>query len=545
MKRADIVLLSENIFTAGSRGMLSGGVAIADNKILCVGAKEEVLALADKNTDVRDYGKQLIMPGICDSHVHLFAGSYMTAGPNVGGHSSAEDCAKALYAYYKEREDDYADGEWLCACGFLIAEWDDPTPPTKEILDKYFPDRPVYIYDSDLHAAWVNSKAIQLVGLAPNTPDSRFGRFGRDAQGNITGYLVEEAQNAFVKLAFNIPYNKERRLVEGKNNDLCKYGITSITDMRALNNYNMGNMQVLSDMAKEGTLKFRYNYANCMTGTLEEALESKKQHGAPDQMIYFAGIKEFLDGIVVAHTGLLIDPYTDDANANYNFWATDLEYDAQRIKEYQKHGIHLHLHAVGDGAVRKGIEMYEAAIAENGKTDARLSIEHLDMSAPEDWARIAKAGIICSVQPQHLALYAKFEDEQYAGCVGPVRTKSLWAFKSMTENGIPLAFGSDFPVVTYDTRLTLHRATTRKYPDGQPVQGWNPEQKLPLWDALYACTWGGAYKVGKENALGSLEAGKLADVVVWDRNLFDIPADELLDINVALTVCDGRVVYEA
>lgn len=545
MKRADMVLLSENIFTAGSLGMISGGVAIADNKILCVGSLEEVLALADQDTDVRDYGKQLIMPGICDSHVHLFAGCYMNAAPYVGGYSSAEECAKALHEYFEEHKDDYEEGEWLCSCGFVISEWDNPTPPTKEILDQYFPDRPVYIYDSDLHAAWVNSKALELAGIAPDIEDPRFGRFERDAQGNITGYLVEEAQNPLVRLAFNTPYNKERRLIESKNADMCKYGITSLIDMRALNNYNMGNLDVIKDMADDGTLKFRYNYATCLTGTIEEALEHREKYSDPEQMIYYSGIKEFIDGIVVARTGLLLEPYTDDADANYNFWATDLEYDAQRVKEYHKHGINLQFHAVGDGAVRKTIEMYEDAIAENGKTASRMSIEHLDMSSPADWARMAKAGIICSVQPQHLALYPKYEDDQYADCVGPVRTKSLWAFKSMKENGIPLAFGTDFPVVTYDTRISLHRAVTRKFPDGQPESGWNPEQKLTLWDALTAYTWGGAYKAGKEEVLGSLEAGKIADVVVWDCNLFEIPADDILTSNVALTVCDGRVVYEA
>ena len=544
MKRADIILLSENIFTASTLGMISGGVAIAGNKIELVGSKEEVLALADENTVIRDFGKQLITPGICDSHVHMFGGCYLTAGPNLAGLSSAEECAKTLYEFYKENEADYADDEWVSACGFMICGWDDPTPPTKETLDKYFPDRPVYIYDSDLHAGWVNSKAIEIVGIPADAPDTRFGRYGRDENGHITGYLVEDVQNDFVKLAFNIPYAKTRRLVEIRNEDFCKYGITSVVDMRPLNCYDMGDLSVINDMISDGTLKFRYNYATTMTGTLETALENQKKYSDPDSMIYYAGIKEFIDGIVVAHTVYLIDAYSDKPDIDHEFWASDLEYNARRVMEYHKHGIHLHFHAVGDGGVRRAIDMYEAALAADGDTGSRMSIEHLDMSDPADWARMAKAGIICSVQPQHLALYPRFEDEEYAGVVGPIRTKNLWAFKSMLDNGIHLAFGTDFPVVTYDTRLSLHRAVTRKYPDGQPENGWNPEQKLTLWDALYAYTYSGAYKVGKENVLGSLECGKLADIVVWDRNLFDIPADDILNSGVALTVCDGHIVYE-
>lgn len=353
MKRADIILLSENIFTASTLGMISGGVAIAGNKIELVGSKEAVLALADENTVIRDFGKQLITPGICDSHVHMFGGCYLTAGPNLAGLSSAEECAKTLYEFYKENEADYADDEWVSACGFMICGWDDPTPPTKETLDKYFPDRPVYIYDSDLHAGWVNSKAIEIVGIPADAPDTRFGRYGRDENGHITGYLVEDVQNDFVKLAFNIPYAKTRRLVEIRNEDFCKYGITSVVDMRPLNCYDMGDLSVINDMISDGTLKFRYNYATTMTGTLETALENQKKYSDPDSMIYYAGIKEFIDGIVVAHTGYLIDAYSDKPDIDHEFWASDLEYNARRVMEYHKHGIHLHFHAVGDGGVRR------------------------------------------------------------------------------------------------------------------------------------------------------------------------------------------------
>ena len=144
-----------------------------------------------------------------------------------------------------------------------------------------------------------------------------------------------------------------------------------------------------------------------MTGTLETALENQKNYSDPDSMIYYAGIKEFIDGIVVAHTGYLIDAYSDKPDIDHEFWASDLEYNARRVMEYHKHGIHLHFHAVGDGGVRRAIDMYEAALAADGDTGSRMSIEHLDMSDPADWARMAKAGIICSVQPQHLALYPR------------------------------------------------------------------------------------------------------------------------------------------
>lgn len=543
-QKADLVLLSENVFTAGPQGMIAGGIAIADNKILFVGTRDEILRHADKNTDVRDYGAQLITPGICDSHIHLLAGSYLMQAPYVGGHSSALACAEALAAYFHEHESDYGSDEWLCATGFAVSEWDDPKPPAKDVLDRFFPARAVFIYDSDLHAAWVNSKALEQAGVDASTPEPRFGKIIRDEEDTPTGYLVEEALNYVVPLAFTLPEKKERSLIEAHNDAFAAFGITSVVDMRPLDNFNMGNLAVIERMADEGVLKFRYNYTSRMCDKLETALEHKESFGNPWARIYYTGIKEFIDGIVTAHTGLMLAPYADDAQACYSFWATDLRYDAQRVKDYQKNGINLQFHAVGDGAVRKAVDMYEDALKENGPTDARLSIEHLDLSSPDDWPRIGQAGIVCSVQPQHLTLTNSLEDDLYVPTIGTERAKGLWAFKSMLGSGAVLAFGTDFPVVSYDPRISLHRAITRRFPDGKPACGWNPEQKLTLWDALIAYTWGGAYKTGKENALGSLEEGKLADIVVWESNLFDIPEDDILDESVALTVFDGAIVYE-
>ena len=190
------------------------------------------------------------------------------------------------------------------------------------------------------------------------------------------------------------------------------------------------------------------------------------------------------------------------------------------------------------------LDMYEKAIKSNGKTKSRLSVEHLDLTDPADQKRLGKLGVIASVQPPHITLSDSLETNDYPPAIGKERCKNLWAYKTFADNGVVLAFGTDYPVVYDSPMVTLYRAVTRKFPDGKPENGWNPEQRLSIADAIIAYTLGGAKKFGKEDVLGTIRVGKLADIVVVDKNLLKIPADEIPDTKVVFTMVDGRVVYD-
>lgn len=544
-EKADLVLLSENVFTSSARGMVRGGVAIRGNRIVAVGSRDEVLAHAGEGTEVVDYGDKLVMPGICDAHLHYVDAVIMQEGAFLFDCKSADECARTVYESYASKKDDYADGEWVTAFGFDFHAWDDPQPPVAADLDKYFPDRPVYIYDADGHGGWCNTKALEVAGVTKDTPDPPYGMMRRDEDGNPTGSFVEHGVEPFVKLAYNIPLAKEKRLVRDSGKILTSQGITSVMDMRPVANYEFGHVEVFEELQREHEFAIRYNYATELLADEEHAFENRRAHGDPEDLVFHAGVKEFMDGIVTSHTAVLLEPYTDMPDAPIWNPQMDFELAEKKIIEYQRDGFNVHLHAVGDGAVRKALDMYEAAIRANGKTASRLSVEHLDMSDPEDWPRLGEMGIVCSVQPQHLTLSPTLESDLYGPTVGPERSKNLWAFKSMMDNGAVLAFGTDWPCVPTDPRLDLYNAVTRRFSDGKPDGGWNPAQKLTLADSLTAYTYGGAYKLGKESVLGSLEAGKLADVIVWDCNLFDIDPEDIKSANVIRTIFNGESVYEA
>ncbi len=544
-KTADLIFLSENIFTATKQHcLISGGVAIAENKILLVASADEVLKLADEHTEIFECGNNLITPGLCDSHTHLQMGCLHNCEADLSFGESAEECAKLMYDFYIEHKDDYGENEWIRGYTWYMAYWEDKTPPHKKILDKYFPDRPVLLFDSDCHSVWVNSKALEVCGIDDDVQCYEYGDFIRDENGELTGHLVEEAMIACVPQAFDIPKEKEADLLKKLSKDLSSYGITSVVDLRPLFGHEQGNLDLYQSLCSDGELNFRINFASDLLGGADLAAGYRSYFCNKEAPIYYAGVKGFMDGIVTTHTAMMIEPYTDDPTADCTYTLMDLNAGEEAIKKYQKEGYNIHVHAVGDNAIRRLLDIYEAAIKENGKTDSRLSIEHMDLTSPADWKRLGELDIISSVQPPHITLVDSLDYDEYIPVVGQERSKYLWSFKSFADNGSVLAFGTDFPVVQPDSAAVIHRAVTRKFSDGKPVSGWNPEQKLSLLDSLRAYTWGGAYKLGKEDVLGSLQSDMLADLVVWDCNLFDLEDDELLNAKVDFTVFNGQIVYQ-
>ena len=541
---ADKILLSDAMFDAVADQPQPGGVAIKGNKIIAAGSKEEVLQYQGAETKITDYGEHMLMPGFCDSHIHLLLGSMFACEVDLSSAKSEEECAKMLYDFYKAEEDTYEDGEWVLGFSWYHLWWDNPQKPTRKTLDKYFPDRPVFLLNADAHAAWVNSKALEIAGADKNFPDVPYGTINRFEDGEPTGFLEELAMDICLKYAYKLPYKKEWQLLKNALPIFNSRGVTSVNDMQYFFGTNMGRLDVYQDMAKSGELTMRINFANGLLDDLDETRKLRQTFGDPEGLVYHNGVKEFIDGIVTTYTAVILEPYCDKPEAPLSFELMDLEKAAKNIKILQKEGMNVHLHATGDGAVRKAKEFYAAAIAENGQTNSRLSIEHLDMTKDEDLAELGKLGVIASVQPRHLALTDSLETSDYLPVVGEERAKHLWAYHSMEEAGMPLAFGTDYPIVSVDPLLGLYRAVTRIYPDGKPEGGWNPEQRISLSNALKAYTAGGAYMCGKEDVLGTLEAGKLADITVIEKNLFAVPAEEMLDCKVLMTMVNGEEVYQ-
>ena len=541
---AEKVLLSKNIFTAENHNLISGGIAVAGYHIIAVGSKKEIEKYIGDKTVVYDFGDKLLMPGFCDSHVHLMMGCMATAYPDLGNAVDADDCGRILRNHYDADPGFYSPEEWILGFNWYHTRWTDKSYPTKEILDRYFPDRPVFLMNADCHGAWVNSKALEICGVDKNTKEVPYGLIHRDAAGNPTGYLEEMATSLCIGKAYDLPNVKERMLLQKVNKFFSRYGITSVGDMQYLLGTNIGKHQVYRSMADADELNYRINFANGLFDDMEQILSYHNNFNNKEDLVYYNGLKEFVDGIIPTHTAVMLDKYADDPQAPINYELMDMKRAENAICFYHSIGLNIQLHATGDGAVRKALDMYEKAIKSNGKTKSRLSVEHLDLTDPADQKRLGKLGVIASVQPPHITLSDSLETNDYPPAIGKERCKNLWAYKTFADNGVVLAFGTDYPVVYDSPMVTLHRAVTRKFPDGKPENGWNPEQRLSIADAIIAYTLGGAKKFGKEDVLGTIRVGKLADIVVVDKNLLKIPADEIPDTKVVFTMVDGRVVYD-
>ncbi|MGI5823963.1 MAG: amidohydrolase [Bacillota bacterium] len=541
---AEKVLLSKNIFTAENHNLISGGIAVAGYHIIAVGSRKEIERYIGDKTVVYDFGDKLLMPGFCDSHVHLMMGCMATAYPDLGKAKSADECGRILREYYDKDPGFFSAGEWILGFNWYHTRWEDKSYPTKEVLDRYFPDLPVFLMNADCHGAWVNSKALEVCGVDKNTPEVPYGRIHRDAAGNPTGYLEEMATKLCINEAYDLPNVKEKMLLQKVNKFFSRYGITSVGDMQYILGADVGKVQVYRSMADGDELDFRINFANGLFDDMERILFLHNNFNNKEDLVYYNGLKEFVDGIISTHTSVMLDKYTDDPAAPVNYELMDLKKAEELIGFYHSMGMNIQLHATGDGAVKKALDMYEKAIKANGKTKSRLSIEHLDLTDPADWKRLGRLGVIASVQPPHITLSDSLETNDYPPVIGEERCKRLWAYKSFADNGAVLAFGTDYPVVYDSPMVSLHRAVTRKFPNGKPVNGWNPQQRLSVADAVIAYTLGGAKKFGKEDVLGTISVGKLADITVVDKNLLKIAPDEILDANVVFTMVDGRVVYD-
>lgn len=540
---AEKVLYSGNIFTAEDNKVISGGIAIKGYHIIGVGSRSEMQEYIGKSTVIYDFGDNLLMPGFCDSHVHMMMGCMATIYPNLGNTKNADECGRILREHYDKEPDFYSQGEWVLGFDWYHTRWENKELPTKEALDKYFPDIPVFLMNADCHGAWVNSKALEICGVDKDTPEVPYGEIVRDAEGNPTGYLSEMATSLCINQAYDLPGVKEKMLIHKVNQYFSKLGITSVGDMQYLLGANVGKVSVYRKMADEDSLSFRVNFASGLFSDMEDNLLLKKNFDNKEDLVYYNGLKEFIDGIITTHTSVMLDPYADDPDAPLSYDLMDLEKAEELICKYHKLGFNIQLHATGDGAVRKALDIYEAALKKNGKTESRLSIEHLDLTDPADYKRLGELGIIASVQPPHITLDPSLEESIYPLVLGKKRSKQLWSYKSFADNGATLAFGTDYPVVGAEPMVGLHRAVTRKFSDGKPEGGWNPEQRLTIEEALTAYTLGGAKKFGKEEVLGTITAGKLADIVVLDKNLLEADPDEILDTSVIFTMVDGRVVY--
>ena len=540
--KADTVLLSSAVFTSRQDHPFAGGVAVNGNRILAVGEKQELEKYISADTKVLDFGDKLIMPGFVDAHTHYYFGAIADSelmDMDIFESRSEEDCVAMIKAY----ADEHPEQERVMGMGWYPSMWNDAPLPTKRSLDAVLPDRPVYLQAADGHTMWLNSAALKEAGVRADMKLAS-GHIGVFENGELNGLLFEiEACAIATKKMFDIDRDVLRGIHKGFLATIAANGITSLCDMmgdeytpEARKNYDL-----TKSMERDGELTARLHvYPKLIPASdFHEACDLAKEYRSGKFRI--AGVKGFLDGVVGTYTGYLLEPYSDRPET-CGIDVPIIPEAALRaaVIAANKAGLPVRLHCIADGSVRLALNVFEESIRANGMHGLPNTVEHIESIHPDDIPRFDELKVIPSMQPAHLMM----DYIEKPVRIGRERSRFMWPHRSILEKHGELAFGTDYPVVGFDPFAGLSAAVTRRTPEGEPAGDNYLEERIGLADALKAYTTGAAKALGRQTDFGVLEEGKLADIAVIDRNLFAIDEEEIKDCSIALTMMDGRIVYQ-
>ena len=547
MQKADLVIYSDAIFDSVKDEPFSGGIAIAGERIEFVGSKEAVGKHISTHTVIRDFKDKLVFPGLCDSHAHLdgLSKRYCAViAKGLDAFDSEEKCAKAVR--------DFADGhpelKRINGIEWLLTNWGaNAAPPTKASLDKLFPDIPVYLLALDGHMAWINSKAIEecdLKGILRDNPQFSDDSAPRDSNGEFTGFIKELLALKVHNWALTYtPYETARNYADctGLLNSM---GITALSDVTLLTCEEfIKHYWPLKAMENRGELTVRFNLSIMPRGEPPYSTERIVELDAYREffntdILRIASIKTGIDGIPFTRTATLLEPYSDDPSATGVYTYPP---DSPKLwyKEANRLGYSVRVHCCGDAAVRLALDSFEESNRINDNSGIRNTIEHMDCVSDADIPRFAELGVIASMQPAHLIMVNGVLGRRYGS-----RIKNEWCFRKLLDAGATIAVGTDVPVVDVNPYANIYKAVTRKDFDGVQYGPMTLDQALTLPEVLKGYTINGAYVNNMEHKVGTLEAGKYADIAVADRNLFAIPARELKECRNHCTIFNGKIVYE-
>ena len=540
VKPADIIVIHGRVYTEDPKQPWAQAVAIHGAKIIAVGDDTAIEKLRGMGTKVINAGGKLVLPGFTDCHVHFLSGSLSLGRVNLEGAKDVPDMQKKLREYAAEHPGD----DWILGRGWDYAMFGPEALPHKKYLDDLFPNRPVLLGGYDGHTSWVNSKALALAGITRETPNPPNGIIVRDAQtGEATGALKEAAQGLVSKVIPK-PTREEKLLALRAGMKWAnEHGLARVHSAG-------GDFEILDlydEMRRRGDLSLRMYIAYFLNPpSLRpqdiDAIEAarKKFH---DEWIDAGAVKFMVDGVIESHTAAMLEPYTDDPSLQGKPFWEPANYNAA-VAELDKRGLQLFTHAIGDYGIRIALDGYENAAKQNHFKDRRSRIEHIETAAAADIPRFGKLGVIASMQPLHSYPNADTLDV-WAHNIGPDRASRAWAWKSIADGGGHLAFGSDWPVVTLNPWEGIQTAVTRQTAEGTPEAGFVPEQRLTVAQAVDGYTLGAAFAGRREKTEGSLEVGKLADVIVISQNIFDINPHKIGATKVVATIVGGRLVYQA
>ena len=530
----DLIIVNANVHTMDSSQPAAQAIAILGDRIVAVGTDKEIKKLAGSLTRTMDARKRLVLPGFNDSHVHFLSGGFQLSSVDLRDADSPREFAERLRRFAEK----LPAGRWITGGDWDHERWPDAKLPTKDLIDRFTPETPVFVSRLDGHMALANSLALKLAGLTRETLDPAGGLIVRDEKtGEPTGVLKDAAMGYVWKIVPESSFEEKLAAARAATEHAAKLGVTSVQDMSAGND--VGVYQTLLD---RGQLKTRIYAVSPLPAWERLARTGVRAHFGSD-MLRIGGLKGFADGSLGSTTAFFFEPYKDAPNtrglAGEEMFPDGAMLD--RVREADRAGLQVMIHAIGDRANDLILSIYEQVIREDGQRDRRFRIEHAQHLRPQDISRFKRDQVIASMQPYHAIDDGRWAEKR----IGKERARTTYAFRSLLDSGATLAFGTDWTVAPLDPILTIYAAVTRRTLDGKNPKGWIPEQKISVEEAVRAYTVGSAFAEFQEKVKGTITPGKLADLVILSRDIFKIDAKEIEKVNVLMTLVDGRVVYEA
>ncbi len=523
----DLILINGRVYTQDPENPLAEAVAVRAGRIAAVGRSDEIAGLRGDRTLVIDLAGKMVLPGFIDAHVHFLGFAFGLSRVDLGGCPTLAAALERLREFGRNRA-----GSWIIGYGWDDNSWE--RRPTRWELDRLFPQTPVVLARKDWHAIWVNSQALEALGIRDQDSDPPGSRLERDERGRLTGIIREDlAMKIYAERLPQPPEEEALSLLEEAIAIARRHGITSIHTMEDGQAFHL-----FRRLDEAGRLGLRV-WAAVAKSDLEAALRLGLGTGFGNERLRFGHLKLFLDGTLGSQTADMLEPF-EGQPGNRGIVFTPYEEADALIDRAARAGIAVALHAIGDAAVRKALDLF--ALEKERRPDLRLRhrIEHAQLVHPDDLPRFGKLGLITSMQPIHCTSDIDIA-EKYWGA----RSRYAYPFRSLKNAGARLAFGSDCPVESLDPLAGIRAAATRAREDGYPRGGWYPQEKLSVAEAVDAYTSGAAWASYEEKVKGKIAAGYYADLVVLSRDIFALPPEEVCKARVEMTIFDGRLVYSA
>jgi len=534
---ADLIITNAKVYTVDKQQPRAEAVAVLGERITAVGSASAIDAWRGPGTRVIDAGGRLVSPGFNDAHVHFLDSGLGLASVQLKDAGSSQEFAERIAEYAAKQPK----GRWILGGTWDEQRWNPPQLPTRELIDRLTPDNPVAVGRYDGHMYLANSLALKLAHITASTPDPPGGEIGRDAHGNPTGILKDAAQKLIDAV---IPPLSHQQRLETARRALAyarSVGVTSVQEMGNPGEDLSRNLEVYKELEEKGELTTRIYVAPMITDWQNYA-KAGIRRAFGSNLLRTGALKAFADGSLGSTTAYFFQSYSDDPHTRglLTEEMQPLSKMRNRLIGADRAGLQLCVHAIGDEAISLTLDLFQDVIKADGRKDRPFRIEHAQHIAPKDFDRFAQLGVIASVQPYHAIDDGRWAEKR----IGPERIKTSYAYRSLLDHGVRLALGTDWDVAPLNPLLTIYAAVTRATLDGRNPNGWMPEQKLTVAQAVEAYTMGSAYAEFQEKEKGSITPGKLADMVILSDDIFTIDPKLIRTVQVDTTIMDGKVVWQ-